>query len=178
MRGEAHSLHRKGRVIMTLGVWLAFAGLLLPLPARAQATPSASACANPTPVATMVPGDGTGGSVPPATPAPVGLATPVMTDCLKVTLSLDKREVGSRVLTFMVKDASGEPVSDATVTVRTQSLEMGQISSYTAKMTKPGVYVASAVSMGTSGKWQVDVLIGRPNIGRAEAVFVFSLIGQ
>lgn len=179
MCGESRSQGGSGRAIVTLGVWIAVAGLLLVARgASAQSTPAAAACVLPTPVATMVPGDGTGGSVPPATPAPVGLATPVVTDCLHVTLKLDTMEAGPRVLTLTVKDASGKPVTGATITVQTQSLEMNHgISSYTAKMTKPGVYVASDVSLGMSGKWQANVFISRPNTGRAEAVFVFSLTG-
>lgn len=179
MRGESRSRGRRGHIIVTVSIWLAVAGMLLLAPgAHAQSTPAAAACALPTPVATMVPGDGTGGSVPPATPAPVGLATPVVTDCLHVTLKLDTLEAGPRVLTLTVKDASGKPVTGATVTVQTQSLEMNHgISSYPAKMTKPGVYVVSDVSLGMSGKWRATVMISRPGAGRAEAVFVFSLNG-
>jgi len=126
----------------------------------------------------MVPGDGTEGARPAASPAPAGLATPVVADCLTVTLGIVKDEAGPRVLTVTVKDASGQPVTGAEVTMRTQSLEMDHgISSYTAKMTKAGVYVASDVSLGMSGKWQVEVVIGRANIGRTIFTFDISLKG-
>lgn len=183
MGRKSQSFGRTGHIAVALGVWLALAGLLLvPLGARAQtqATPgtTATACAIPSPVATMVPGDGTGAATPPATPAPVGLATPVTADCLTVTLTIDKSEAGPRVLTVTVKDESGQPVTGAEVTLKTKSLAMDHgISSYTAKSTKPGVYVASDVSLGMGGKWQTEVMIGRPGTGRADVVFVFSLNG-
>lgn len=178
MRGETCSLSRS-RLVVALGCWLTLVGLVaLPPAAGAQATPPAAACPAPSPVATLVPGDGTGGSIPAATPAPAGLATPVVTDCLRVTLTIDKREAGPRVLTLTIKEPGGKPLTGATVTLRTWSLEMNHgISSYTAKMTKPGVYVASDVSLGMSGKWQVEVTIGRPGAGKAQADFIVSLTG-
>lgn len=181
MRGEVRSPGWTGSVIATLGVWLGLAGLLLASPpTRAQATPGATsvACPAASPAATVVPGDGTGAATPAASPVPAGLATPVMADCLRVTLGIDKGDAGPRVLTVTIKDETGQPVTGATVTLRARSLEMDHgISSYTATMTKPGVYVARDVSLGMSGKWQTKVIIGRPGFGRAIFTFVFSLNG-
>jgi hypothetical protein len=178
MRAASRRWSRSEPVGVALSCWLAFAALLfVPLTARAQA-PAATACASPRPVATMVPGDGTGAATPAASPVPVGLATPAVANCLTVTLTIDRLEAGPRVLTLTIKNEHGKPVTGATVTLLTHSLEMNHgISSYNAKMTKRGVYVASDVSLGMGGKWQTDVLIGLPGHGRAIATFVFSLNG-
>lgn len=44
-------------------------------------------------------------------------------------------------------------------------------------MTKPGVYVTKAVSLGMGDRRQTDVLIGSPGAGRAGVTFIFSLNG-
>lgn len=178
MRAASRPWSQDGLVLIAFGCMLALATLLLaPLATHAQ-TPALTACARPTPVSTMVPGDGTGAATPVATPAPAGLATPIVAHCLSVTLTIDQAEAGPRVLRLTIKDDHGKPVKGATVTLQTHSLEMNHgISSYTATMTKPGVYVAKDVSLGMGGKWQTDVLIGLPGDSRTSVTFIFSLNG-
>lgn len=178
MRAASRPRSQQEPMAIAIGCALALAAALLaPLAARAQ-TPALTACAVSAPVSTMVPGDGTGASTPVASPAPAGLATPIVTHCLSVTLTIDQAEAGPRVLTLTIKDDHGKPVTGATITLQTHSLEMNHgISSYTAAMTKPGVYVVRDVSLGMGGRWQADVLIGLPGSGRITVTFIFSLNG-
>jgi hypothetical protein len=68
-----------------------------------------------------------------------------------------------------IQDITGAPVTDATVTIRHQSLEMNHgVSVHTAEADSPGQYLVEDLPMGMGGWWLVEVTIERP--GRTAVV--------
>jgi hypothetical protein len=99
-----------------------------------------------------------------ATPATaLVLGTPAAVSDLVVTVTAGSGMAGPVDLTISVQDATGAPVTDATVTVRHRSLDMDHgVSVRSAEASSPGQYVAENVPMGMGGRWLVEVTIERP----------------
>jgi len=113
-----------------------------------------------------------------ATPSAVGLDTPVTTEDLSVMLTADGVTAGPRDLTVIVADASGAPVTDATVTVRVRSLEMDHgVSTRETAVTEPGHYLAERVPLGMGGDWAAEVTVERPGTESVVVAFVVTLDG-
>ena len=107
-----------------------------------------------------------------------GLDTPVEVDGLTVVLTADGTAAGPRALTVIVTDAAGEPVTDATVSISTSSLEMDHgVSTNETEMIEPGRYLADHVSMGMGGDWKAEVSIERPDAEAVVVEFVVTLDG-
>lgn len=107
-----------------------------------------------------------------------GLDTPVEVDGLTVVLTSDDAAAGPRDLTVIVTDATGEPVTDATVSISTSSLEMDHgVSTSETEMIEPGRYLADHVSMGMGGDWKVEVSIERPDTEAVVVAFIVTLDG-
>jgi hypothetical protein len=105
----------------------------------------------------------------------VGLGTPAAAGELTVTVTAGSGKAGPIDLTITVQDLTGAPVTDATVTIRHQSLEMDHgISVRSAEAAAPGEYVAENVPMGMGGRWLVEVTIERP--GQAAVVIGVELV--
>lgn len=121
-----------------------------------------------------------------ASPAPHELQTeellrpgiPVTESCLTVALTADKTTAGPRTLTVEVVGADGTPIGDAEVMTKTRHLEMDHgTSTYQARPTGRGRYVAEKVSLGMSGVWQVEVVVTRPGYEPVVVTFVVELEG-
>jgi hypothetical protein len=107
-----------------------------------------------------------------------GLGTPVATDGLVVTLEADDLNAGPRELTVVVADQAGQPVTGATVGIRTRSMEMDHgVSVDETVEVAPGRYVAERVSLGMGGDWLAEVTIERPEAAPAVLYFVLTLEG-
>ncbi len=110
------------------------------------------------------------------TAEPAGLGTPVVVGDLVVVLTSDGATAGPRFLTVAVTDATGAPVTDATVSVSTRSLEMDHgVSTKETEMVEPGRYLSERLSMGMEGGWDVEVTISRPGADDVVIPFVISL---
>ena len=129
---------------------------------------------------------GTSAPAPDATPALLvldlealcgevrGFGTPVVAEELMVSVEADELTAGPRELTVVVVDATGQQVTDATVTVRTRSLEMDHgVSVNETVQTEPGRYVAERVSLGMGGDWLAEIMVERPG---AEPVTVYVIL--
>lgn len=114
-----------------------------------------------------------------STPSAAGGATNTQTvGELTVTLTTDGDAAGPRDLSVMIVDASGAPVTDATVTFRTKSLTMDHgTNEKVATMTSPGVYAIEQVPMGMVGDWQTEVTIERPGTEPVVVIFGITLRG-
>jgi len=140
---------------------------------------------------------GTPGATPsPATPGPAtpesgtptavtcdpitvdsGFGTPAAAGGMTVTLTADQTSAGPRALTATLADASGAPITDATVQFSAQSLDMDMgIAQASATMTAPGQY-SGTVNMGMGGNWQVDVGVTRPGQPTVIIRYAVSLTG-
>jgi hypothetical protein len=107
-----------------------------------------------------------------------GLGTPVAFADLLLTLTAAQAKAGPVDLTVTLVDAAGQPVTDATVLVLNQHLEMNHGVSVTeADQTGSGRYLAKQVPMGMGGHWQVEVQVTRPGQPPVAAVFVVTLSG-
>lgn len=107
-----------------------------------------------------------------------GLATPLTVDGLNLTVTAAQDKAGPVDLTISIKNARGEPVVDATVTLLSQHLEMNHgISIDEAFHTGDGVYQVNDVSMGMGGDWQVEIQVERPDQPIVAAVFTIVLQG-
>jgi len=136
------------------------------------ATPSAATPASATP------GAGTPTAVPcdPIT-VDAGFGTPAAAGGMTITLASDQTSAGPRVLTATLADESGSPITDATVQLSAQSLDMDMgIAQATATMSNPGQYSAT-VNMGMGGNWQVDVSVTRPGQQAIVVRYTVSLTG-
>ena len=110
--------------------------------------------------------------------ADAGLGTPLPTDGLVVTLEADNLTAGPRDLTVVVVDADGQPVTGATVGIRTRSLAMDHgVSIDETVETEPGRYFAERVSLGMGGDWLAEVTIERPDTEPVVLYFVLTLEG-
>jgi hypothetical protein len=125
-----------------------------------------------------------GGATPPATVEGAAcldaesFGTPVAADGLTVTLLADNFKAGPRQLTVVIVDADGQPMVDATVTIRTRSLEMEHGVAITETVqTEPGHYFAEHVSLGMGGDWLAEVTIERPGAEPVILYFVLTLEG-
>ena len=99
-------------------------------------------------------------------------------DGLTVVLTADGAAAGPRALTVIVTHAAGEPVTDATVSIGTSSLEMDHgVSTSETEMIEPGRYLADHVSMGMGGDWKAEVSIERPDTEAVVVEFVVTLDG-
>ena len=97
---------------------------------------------------------------------------------LSVTLRADELKAGPVDLTIEVVDATGRPVSGATVMIETQHLEMNHgVSTDEAIAVAPGCYVAERVGMGMGGTWQAEVTVEPPGERPVEVTFVVELSG-
>jgi hypothetical protein len=120
--------------------------------------------------------------VPAATPranvvecVPVGLGTPFAGDGLVVTLVAGAAQAGPVDLIVEVRDAAGEPVEDAMVTVRTRHIDMDHgVSTDEAVHQGEGRYLAKRVSMGMGGNWEAEVVIARD--GEPDMVVIFRVV--
>jgi hypothetical protein len=107
-----------------------------------------------------------------------GIGTPVAFADLLLTLTAAQTKAGPVDLTVTLVDAAGQPVTDATVLVLNQHLEMNHgVSITVAVPTAPGRYRARQVPMGMGGHWQVEVQVTRPGRPPVAAVFVVTLSG-
>ncbi|MFP5371530.1 MAG: copper chaperone PCu(A)C [Actinomycetes bacterium] len=114
----------------------------------------------------------------PAAGEPATLGTPVTAGGLSVVLTADGDTAGPRDLTVIVTGEDGEPVTDATVTISTNSLEMDHgVSTSETEMVEPGRYLADRVSMGMGGDWNAKVSIARPGAEAVVVEFVVTLDG-
>jgi hypothetical protein len=146
------------------------AGTPCPEATPAEGTPGAAGTPTPDLVATPCPA--------PAAGAWPGLGTPVAAGDLTVTLEADNLRAGPRDLTVVLLDADGQPVIDATVTVRTRSLEMDHgVSTDETVQTEPGRYLAEGVSLGMGGDWLAEVTVERPGAEPVVLSFVLTLEG-
>ncbi|MGH2559986.1 MAG: FixH family protein [Thermomicrobiales bacterium] len=117
--------------------------------------------------------------VPVATPeanvttcAPVGWGTPVAGDGLVVTLTADSTNAGPVDLILEVRDATGKPVEDAIVEVRTRHIDMDHgVSTDEAVHQGEGRYLAERVSMGMGGNWEAEIVVTRE--GQPDVVMTF-----
>lgn len=135
--------------------------------APCPATPvSATPTSSPTPIGSPEP-DATACLT--ATPV-VGLETPAIQADLSVTVFADRGAAGPVDLTVEVTDAAGHPVTDATVTIETEHLEMNHgVSINETVLVDPGRYLAENVAMGMGGTWQATIIVERP--GQDQVVF-------
>ncbi len=109
---------------------------------------------------------------------PAPLDTPVDVGGLTIVLTADGGNAGPRDLTVIVTGENGEPVTDATVTISTNSLEMDHgVSTRETEMIEPGRYLAEHVPMGMGGDWKAEVSIARPGAEPVVAEFVVTLEG-
>lgn len=107
-----------------------------------------------------------------------GLATPLTVDGLNLTVTAAQDQAGPVDLTITVKNARGEPVVDAKVSLLSQHLEMNHgVSVDEAFHTGDGIYQANDVSLGMGGDWQVEIQVERPNQPIVAAVFTIKLQG-
>lgn len=145
---------------------LPFAGSLLgAAPARQTDDP---ACAIGTPVAIT------------GTPTidPAGVGTPVAGSCLTVTLLAATTKAAPNTLTVLIDDERGEPIADATVTIENRHLDMDHgTSTRQAEAVAPGRYVAEQVPMGMGGRWEVTVIVARPEQPPLAVAFLVRLEG-
>ena len=116
------------------------------------------------------------GALPPAPAAAPG--TPVAPAGLRVTLLTESEKARPNDLTVVVVDDACQPVTGATVTIRTRSLEMDHgVRTTMAAEVAPGRYLAERVPMGMAGKWEAEVTIGRARADAAVVLFVLTLEG-
>src|SRR5688500_18779936 len=88
--------------------------------------------------------------------------TPIAAGELTVTIEADRLTAGPRELTVVIVDGAGQPVTDASVTIRTRSLEMDHgVSVDETVQTEPGRYFAERVSLGMGGDWLTEITIER-----------------
>ena len=160
---------------LLIGALLLAAGIGHPQPGGAAGTPAAMG--TPCPLASPMATPGvTGTAMPVATP--VTEATPGAAAGLRLVLLVGSEQAGPNTLTVTVADAACRPVSGATVTILTQSLDMnmGTATNKTVEQA-PGQYVATGVAMGMGGRWKVDVRVERPGQPTASAEFLVILKG-
>ena len=106
-----------------------------------------------------------------------GFGTPAAAGEMEVRLTVDQTCAGPRTLTVTLADASGAPITDATVQFSARSLDMDMgISQGSAAMTSPGQY-SGTVNMGMGGNWQVDVSVTRPGQPTVVVRFTVALTG-
>ncbi len=116
------------------------------------------------------------GALPPAPTAAPG--TPVAHAGLRVTLLTESDKARPNDLTVVVVDDACRPVTGATVTIRTRSLEMDHgVRTTTAEEVEPGRYLAERVPMGMAGDWEAEVTVERAGADAAVFVFVVTLEG-
>lgn len=116
--------------------------------------------------------------LPVASPVPAIAASPVAAGGLQVRLEAASDQAGPGTLTVLVADPTCGPVSGATVTISTQSLDMNMgVETNQAAEQAPGRYVATGVALGMGGRWKADVKIERPGQPPVTAEFLFTLKG-
>jgi copper transport protein len=93
----------------------------------------------------------------PAAEALPGIATPVSSSYLIVTLNANTRTPGPADLTIAVTDASSAPVTGARVTVFLEMMGMSASESIQAEERQPGIYVAANAPFTMPGTWEVAV---------------------
>lgn len=104
--------------------------------------------------------------------------TPIAAGDLTVTIEADRLSAGPRELTVAIVDGAGQPVTDATVTIRTRSLEMDHgVSVDETVQTEPGRYFAERVSLGMGGEWLAEIKIERPSSDPIVVYVVLTLDG-
>ena len=145
-----------------------------------RATPPAAgpvcAVAGTPAVGTPLAGPGRAGALPPAPGAAPG--TPVARAGLRVTLLMESDKARPNDLTVVVVDDACRPVTGATVTIRTRSLEMDHgVRTTTAEEVGSGRYLAERVPMGMAGDWEAVVTVERPGADAAVLVFLVTLEG-
>ncbi|HEX9022039.1 MAG TPA: FixH family protein [Nitrospirota bacterium] len=96
-------------------------------------------------------------------------------DDLKITLSVERYPLvkGDNALAVKVSDSFGNPVADATVTVRyfmPPMPGMAPMDYNTQAMLKGGVYVFSA-NIPMEGGWKAEVSVARPGKPAVSATF-------
>lgn len=78
----------------------------------------------------------------------------------KVGMSLEQNGIGKRPVTITVHDASGNPVSGATVTLLPVMRQHGMLAPPIAVDSQdPGVYIFPEVNLDMGGEWQMQVTI-------------------
>lgn len=109
---------------------------------------------------------------------PAPLDTPVVAGDLTLVLTADGPNAGPRALTAILTDGTGEPVTDATVSLSLRSLEMDHgVSTRETEMVEPGRYLAERVPMGMGGDWRVEITVTRPGVDPVVVPFVLTLDG-
>jgi hypothetical protein len=99
-------------------------------------------------------------ATPESEPLP-GLGTPVKSGDLTVTLDADTRYAAPTDLVLTVRDASGDPVAGARVTLFVEMAGMGGMhrESMQAEEPSPGTYVAPGASLIMPGQWEISARI-------------------
>ena len=88
----------------------------------------------------------------------------------------ERQGAAERPDTVVVVDDACRPVTGATVTIRTRSLEMDHgVRTTTAEEVASGRYLAERVPMGMAGDWEAVVTVERPGADAAVVVFVLTL---
>jgi methionine-rich copper-binding protein CopC len=112
-------------------------------------------------------------------PPPEGpLGSPIAVEDMMVTLEAGSTKAGPIDLNVTIADGSGNPVTDAQVSVRARHLEMdhGEFPQL-AESNGEGGYVAADVGMGMGGSWRVAVDVVRPGHDPVTAFFLVDLTG-
>jgi hypothetical protein len=95
-----------------------------------------------------------------------------------VTLVAETTQAAPNTLTVLIADEGGDPVAGATVTIENHHLDMDHgTSTRRAEAVAPGRYVAERVPMGMGGRWEVKVIVARPEQPSLAIVFLVRLEG-
>ncbi len=106
------------------------------------------------------------------------LGTPVAESDLLVMLFSSRELAGPNDLTVVILNEWCDPVTDATVTVRTRSLEMDHgVRTTLAEPSGEGRYMAADVPMGMAGAWEAEVTVSRSEQKEIVVAFVMTLKG-
>jgi hypothetical protein len=110
--------------------------------------------------------------------SPAGVGTPAVADGLSITLTLSSDQAGPQDIVVELRDAAGQPVDDATVTLINRHLEMNMGDSVRKLVhDRDGRYLGDRVGMGMGGRWQTEIRVSRPSHPTVTFIFAVSLHG-